>query len=186
MLNLAVDGQEKTIRTLNTQLEDTKEALLQEISQQPAPAGGRHRGDSTQTGPSLVALRAACEDITQTLPADGSPRAQSASAPPGGPQPASAAVSVASGGGGSVAAVSVAESRRAPTLVETATSPVPEPEPVEPGLEPEPEPSLRAAPPAGAESGPMNPADETNQREVQRLLAALDAKVGDDRQTTPF
>ncbi|KAF0312849.1 hypothetical protein FJT64_016483 [Amphibalanus amphitrite] len=52
VLNLAVDGQDKTIRTLSTQLEDTKEALLQEISQQPTPgAGGRPRRRHSRPDP---------------------------------------------------------------------------------------------------------------------------------------
>ncbi|XP_037082307.1 outer dense fiber protein 2-like [Pollicipes pollicipes] len=53
VLNLAVDGQEKTVRTLTTQLADTKEALLQEISQQAAGAGPSRRQHRAEAHPSL-------------------------------------------------------------------------------------------------------------------------------------
>ncbi|XP_043234800.1 plectin-like isoform X2 [Amphibalanus amphitrite] len=185
VLNLAVDGQDKTIRTLSTQLEDTKEALLQEISQQPTPAPAAGRGDATQTGPSLVTLRAAREDGTQTAPDGGveegdppPPRVDSPGPPPGSGQAENKkTTSVACGdGGGLESAIAMVDSRR-PTLVETATSPVSEPDP-EPQPERQPEPGTghiqREASRTRSERDETT--DERSEREVRRLLAALDAK----------
>ena len=229
-----MDGQDKTIRTLSTQLEDTKEALLQEISHQVAPPAAverrRRRGDgTTQTGPSLASVAAARGDSVRTEqrpvggdtgpshaaepPATGgggtadtdgsvgrggseytsvqaaavsaalSARLQSADRHPQAGPPADTADTATSSAGQAAAAAAAGQSL---TLVDTGTSPVPAPL-SSPGSESQPGPAAISgaepeSQPAAATDRSLTDAleagEERNRLEVQRLLAALNAKVG--------